>query len=921
MPSQEKHTVTDLCKQHATVEHLNLTTRRCFVGPIPEGWLKSHRKSWFHESLKFSNYSSRAATFTANVGTSRQRQVTGVDGPSVSVSYNRTFPQPEDVDETEDESDGERVSGDRTYVPIPTGDGTTGSQRVDRADDEIGNAAAASRSPRSLKRASGPRKRLHARFERLKSPDSESFVTARSKPGKVVNAKQITNGSAGKSITESFVTAQEVPSGTAQKESTTTLRNKGENRDVDGSSQLGLPHSTNKSSTDTRLGDGLVDDGDVTGSKVHLLPKETSASKGRNQSESGQPSDQSPRRQSDQPIGKQQSVGLVKFNLDQQPDNTENAQLSRTASKIGQAGRQRIWRRLRRGTAHPGEIVKMEKMLVRVDMTRHELPKDFDENASMEIEVRAVEKWREFVIVCRESTTDDCQFSIQLYKTRVIPARQETHVDKQSTHEIPLLRKSTNVNLYSSLDKTLVLWQPWKKQQTVMYILRPHSAASAVEWYTFIRNCLGWQRPSTLLVHVPDLNVTVQLQNPFTELEKSMNAAHKEQTEDAVIAKTMEAEKAVSHSIIRQSLQMLEDNPEWADVLSTWLAKERIGLAWKRYDRLEWVHGANEQRMYGSMAMQQTHELELRPKVHYPTEVKSKDRMLEEPAPVEGFLIRLTSNKGTVQRLGKMYYKRLYFVTHNQYLCYTRPAKALPPPFSDMSYNHAGQVPSTNEIVDRVPMIFAVNPYPDENQDGEVDWLQYGTAASKERHDLEAYRESERQISTLLRAEGYINLCHIVRVQNFDHGKARPEDDAEQGSDVDFHEDVVDSTQDDGQTKDFDDNRTFELVMRNKLVIKLQAYNEIAKREWMHRLRDLIRYWKLRLAHDMALLKTVRATNLDRLDIDEEMEAYLGQFGEKWEVTRSVASPMLFNMCGISCCRAVTVSASGEVLVSGSELS
>ena len=98
----------------------------------------------------------------------------------------------------------------------------------------------------------------------------------------------------------------------------------------------------------------------------------------------------------------------------------------------------------------------------------------------------------------------------------------------------------------------------------------------------------------------------------------------------------MEAERAVAGEIIARCMKMLENDPEWANVLEAWLHNEKMGLAWKRYDRLEWVHGANEQKMYGTIAMQRSHELELRPKQHYPTVAKSDDASLEEPAPVEG---------------------------------------------------------------------------------------------------------------------------------------------------------------------------------------------------------------------------------------------------------------------------------------------
>ncbi len=594
--------------------------------------------------------------------------------------------------------------------------------------------------------------------------------------------------------------------------------------------------------------------------------------------------------------------GMVRFNLADQVER-KDTQPTFDAKSLGS---QRSWKRLRKDESRPGEIVKMEKMLVRVDSTMQELPPDYDENDSLKTSARTVEKWREFVVVCRESTTDDAEFSIQLYKTRVIPSKEETRVQKHSTHEIPLARKTTRVNLYSSLDKTVVIWVPWKAG-TMMYILRTHSAASAVEWYTFIRRSLGEQRVRSLQVNVPDLSVTLQLDNPFGELEASANAARANNTDEAAMNRTMEAEKAVASTIIQQSLKMLENNPEWSSVLEAWLRKEKVGLAWKRYDRLEWVHGANEQKMYGTLAMQRTHELELRPKDHYLTSVKPKgEEAMDEPAPVEGFLIRLTSLKGNIRRLGKMYFKRLYFTTHNHFLCYCRPAKALPPPPPKIPLSGNAKVPSASEIVQNTPLIYAVNPYP--SKDGEIEWLHQGNPASKRRHDEDAYKEAERHTNTMLQAEGYINLSHVVRVQNAQRGNSVADERVGQGEDVDFHEEVEDTGRDDGKTDHFDDNRTFELVMKNELVIRLQAYNEATKKEWIHRLRKLVRYWKARLAADVDLYKTVRGQNLKQLDVDEESEAYIGQFGSKWEVTRSVASPKLFNMCGLSCCRAITVS-------------
>lgn len=592
------------------------------------------------------------------------------------------------------------------------------------------------------------------------------------------------------------------------------------------------------------------------------------------------------------------SSGVVRFNIP--TDGTDER--VRTKSELTQSSQRRSWRQLRRGRSHPGEIVKMEKMLVRVDSTMQQLPIDYNENDSLKTESRTVDKWREFVVVCRESTQDDCDFSIQMYKSRVIPAIEQTRLSKRAAHEISLIPKSTRVNLYSSLDKTLVIWVPWKVG-TRIYILRTRSAANAVEWYTFLRSSLGWRRPSNLQVHVPDLNVTLELPDPFGELEAARAAA---ETDEVAVVKSLDVERAVANTIINSCMKTLKDSPRWGDVLDAWLKDKKMGLAWRRYDRLEWVHGANEQRMYGTIAMQRSYDLELRPKHHYPTTIESENGASEEePPPVEGFLIRLTSQKGRFKRLGKMFYKRLYFSTHNQFLCYCRPAKALPPPPPKLTLGGNSRIPSAQHIINHTPLIYTIDPYP--TSQGEITWLNHGNASTWEKHDQEAYIEAERKVNTLLQAEGYVNLSHVTRVQNIRRGSSPADVNLDQGSDVDFHESVSDTPRDDGKTSQFDDHRTFELVLKNGLIIRLQAYNELTKKEWMKNIKKLVHYWKGRLANDMIALKTIRQLNLQTLGIDEEMESQLGQFAEKWEVTGAEASPQLFNMCGISCCRTVTV--------------
>ena len=839
--------------------------------------------------MNLTNYSSRQATFSASPSLSQQRRISGLDGPSTGATLDHSFPQPDDVN-SEDEDQQEATSA-------ATNDNGT-------SDGQDGKSRSQASPSKPQKPSPKPLPRFKKRIVSTASDhitDARTFVTAPTKPRK--QGQQATGSlQPSRSPPASFVTAVE-SSGEPTARLPVSVR-KGETSSANVSSNKKRPSQKDGSSSTASLlqnSEAPATDSPTQESRpksdqflaISSDTRDTAPEVLVPQNESG----------TGPQISKAHTQGLIRFNVPEQTHNELDAKI-----QLKQVDRRRLWRH-RHGQGHPGEIVKVEKMLVKMDSTMQELEADFDENDSQKIETRAIEKWREYVVVCRESTDEGADYSLQLYKTRVIPSVEQTKVEKRSAHEIPLNKKTTKINLYSSLDKTLVIWVPWKQGRAI-YILRPRSGASSVEWYTFLRGILGRKRSPVLQVNVPDLSVSLQLHDPFGHLESSEDAIEACKGDRAALERTMEAEKAVAGDIVARCMKMLDKDPEWSNILDKWLQDEKMGLAWKRYDRLEWIHGANEQKMYGTIAMQKSHELELRPKQHYPTSAKSSEKgtpeTLEEPAPIEGFLIRLTSQKGRSRRLGKMFFKRLYFTTHNQYLCYCLPAKAVPPPPPKMSYNGSSSVPSVGEIVEKTPLIYAVMPYPLE--DGEIAWMRHGNNATRQKHDGEAFKEAERNINSLLNAEGYINLSHVVRVRNVVRGSAAADANIDRGDDVSFHQEVSDTHRDDGKTDSFDDDRTFEMLMANGLVIRLQAYNEDTKNEWMSRLEKLVSYWKARLTGDMDQFKSIRRANLKNLDIDEEAESYLGQFGRKWEVTRSVASPQLFNMCGVSCCRTITLS-------------
>ncbi|KAF1850594.1 meiotically up-regulated gene 56 protein [Cucurbitaria berberidis CBS 394.84] len=908
--------------QHATPEHLYLTSRRFFIGPIPTAWLGKHRSDWYKHHLRI-NYSRRAATFSSDPRDARQRRLSGLEGPSSSALFQHSFPPPQELDAEEDEgtedaqpSAASGAAPATTATPpalqVPRGSERKEDVMVGSEVEEFVDAPSELEDEGDLRGENDPRKPTQ-----IRRSSTKTFVTASS-----------TRATADHSDSESDERQDNTP---AQEEEPTVQASGLQvptGQDEPGQKSLGKrPLSTveSRGASPSTVGGASVD-ADSTSSLLrktdtHKAPtpadvdpkpptkgilakvkrkSELRSSQASLEHEEGSPPENLARKKS-------HLRNLVKFDI---PEDTRRATIHLKAKKA-QMTVQRAGSKIRRQRIKNGIVVKMERMLVRVDSaSAGEVPDDFDENVNQRVVSRIKDKWREYMVVCRHSHSDNADFVLQFYKTRVIPEIENSGAGKKAAYEIPLARKTSKVNLYSSLDKSMVVSAPGP-HATLIFIMQARTASNAVEWYTFLRNLLGWHRASELQINIPDMSLSVRIANPFEKLEASQNEVQDaEDTEEAML-KTMQEEQAVAKELISRCLDQLQDAPEWADVLESWMKDHRIGLAWKRYDRLEWIHGANERKMYGTIAMLKSHDLELRPKTHYPTTAvtRRKQKTLTEPVPVEGFLIRLTGQRGRAKRLGLLYHKQLYFASHDQYLVFSRPTKVTPPPPPKLPASGAATVPAAQAVADTIPESWAVNPYA--LKANHIEWLlegHSGTAETRRLHDEDAADEAGRKEQNLLNCDGYINLANVVKVRKARLGASPVDGDLEEGSDVDFDEDINDSTRDDGATKDIDLDRTFELVMKNGLIIRLQAADKARRKEWIQHLRALAKYWKHRTASDIALYKSTRSRNLSALNIDEEAEAHIGQFARKWEVTQSFASPDLYNMCGIACCRSINMS-------------
>ena len=871
--------------KHASACHLHLTTRRVFIGPIPEAWIADHRKSWVNYRPRVLTYSSKTASFNAAKTVPELRALTGLDpGQNNSRKHKISFPQPADVDDAASSDTNIQHVGRQATSPAPS--------QTTSGLDSTGTPGPVETSPTDSYDSAGPESYITAPSN---PRGAKSFVTAHERLEPTAKASENVQGNDMPiKDMKSKPVDEESGNSTTMKYSPESIGDKSvQKKGSSESTQALLTQDQRKAQTDSqRKSKSKAQEPSALGKQPNkpdvLLEIEPEAYEDNDMAEV---TNAEPTRK-----------GKVRFSL------SENAasKSDRLRDRVSNA-KEKIIEGSRKSKAEPGQLLKAERMLVRVDVSKHDIPDDYSEKHSAKAETKLLEKWREYMVTCRKGTDGD-GFVLHMSKSRVIPLFASERISKRVAYEISLKPLLTRVNLFSPLDKTIVVWEANKKA-TRIFILRPRSSASSIEWLMFLNLILGYTIPDKLRISVPDLDVVLEVFNPLNGSEIFENGS--EETNDTVASngdkQKLLNEGDIAKRIIGRALQVLEDS-DFQNVLDTWQEKdERLGLAWRQYDRLEWLHGANENHMYSVLAMQKTHELEIRPKMHYPTIATTESpgtgrEQLNEPAPIEGFLVLQTSQHGRESLMGKNYFRRLYFSTHNHLLCFSTPGRAIPPKPPELKQALQDGKPKAKVLAEKIPLIYPIDPYP--IQDGKITWLSDSNSQEIEEHDHRAYEESDRALHLMLEAEGYIDLCHIKHVRKYKPQKdGEPEaNDMQQDDSEDENELATDTA-----ASKYDIQRSFVLYLTNGLTVRLQAYDKIARKEWVKRLRALSEYWKHRTAEDVNVLKEIRQQNLTSLGIDEEMESIVGQIAEKWEVSKSVASSELFHMCGISCCRQITV--------------
>jgi hypothetical protein len=185
---------------------------------------------------------------------------------------------------------------------------------------------------------------------------------------------------------------------------------------------------------------------------------------------------------------------------------------------------------------------------------------------------------------------------------------------------------------------------------------------------------------------------------------------------------------------------------------TNWQGSFKAGIAWRRYDRLQWIVDLHESQIQVSWCMFDTHDLELRLKVSYsrPVHFEETNDKMDEPTPVEGFVERLTTWTGGPRK--QNINRRTYLHSHDNLLFYSLTDKLLPPVYADITREDIMHkdadtlLQGKRHFYEVLPFKLVAGP------DGEdIEWIAHSkTLEDIDIGDRQAFYEWERRTANIL---------------------------------------------------------------------------------------------------------------------------------------------------------------------------
>ncbi|RCK55930.1 Sporulation-specific protein 71 [Candida viswanathii] len=371
------------------------------------------------------------------------------------------------------------------------------------------------------------------------------------------------------------------------------------------------------------------------------------------------------------------------------------------------------------------------------------------------------------------------------------------------------INSDIEVCFHSYLDKTISV----TVANTAQYVLRLNNQENSLRWLFFMSLALGIPLNRVFNIYVPACDRFLQVTVPETLLHGFFK-----KSQDLVVIKRENGYEV----LLDELLQYLKDfiySKVPQHPRDSW-------FCFRHYDRIEWTRNTAE-----LLFIQNSLFLPL-----YQLEYRQQCSIESEPMPIEGFLGRLTNTEGHEKSGFRDFFKILYFFTNRNLLFFTKYYRAIPP---DGHYSNA---------------VIEQNLFDPERI------TELLTECSQ--HVRVVEKEIGRRTDLIVNAKGLIDVADIVDIRV---SSATPTQKLMQCTLWYSKPELVSSN-------DITES-CFELVLKNRSVIKLQAPSRDISQVWMQKLLKVSGYWRARSNNNLCQQINAKAQNKSRLAINNYVDS------------------------------------------------
>lgn len=532
-----------------------------------------------------------------------------------------------------------------------------------------------------------------------------------------------------------------------------------------------------------------------------------------------------------------------------------------------------------------GQIIRMDRMLVLVKFADN-ITKLGSFSESEPCDTRVYERWKEYIVVLRKTSSTTNKLAVQLYS--IYDVADDNHNKPAFLVE---LSEDVRAQLYSTSDRTISLTAPHEKG-VIIYIFKPRFHIIASKWLYFVMQLHKNTVTPHFDISIPGLAVSSIIDIPLRkalELLQQKNETIFTVQERGYTLKYCNLIQYVKDTLLeelRRSEQLIPEVKQWfIDNPNPW-------FCYKKYDRLEWLADDSERFYIEYQLFAKTFRLEFRQMEQNPPDTKVGESMVSEPTPIEGFVARLTNTAGHLSSTFRLFHKVLYFYTSDNMLFFTKYYRGIPPSPDNILMT----TDKLAEIDPPMPDIYVKDPFEvDENE--HIPWL---NDPNFEKYDDLALGEFERRVLQLVKSEAVIDLCLVKEVRNMPLAQLQKPHRLFQcilwysDSALIDREEVVDSG--------------FEIELNNGAVVKLQAPNRHARNIWVESINNIVEYWKHRTKEDLCRQLNIRQKNEATLLIDEYVDSNIVLEPDFVEFENSFADPKLHHIGALAMSNCVLMS-------------